>query len=196
MTNLVLSESVWKRSNARDVRNIQAITIHITWKEKKGGISLLVEMPLHSSFSQIPPHTLSSQLGRVVAWKSGLGIQVHKSRLTIPGYKPRLANPGALPKEVRSGSWPEQQHICVLSTDCCCCCCCCHPYAVMTKFDGGEEGYAEPVEPWRGRHTRRSMHDQRRKTMSLCLFQIVLLFDKTTQLYTYIRLMPAHCTYL
>ena len=85
--------------------------------------------------------------------------------------------------------------VCYLHTDCCCCCCC-HPCAVMIKFDGGEEGYAEPVEPWRGRHTRRSMHDQRRKTMSLCLFQIVLLFDKTTQLYTYIRLMPAHCTYL
>ena len=69
---------------------------------------MLAEMPLHSSFSQIPRPTLSSELGKVVGWTSRFQTQVtnpgtlpKESRLTNPGSKPRLTNPGTLPKESR-----------------------------------------------------------------------------------------------
>ena len=69
---------------------------------------MLAEMPLHSSFSQIPRPTLSSELGKVVGWASRLQTQVtnpgSKSRYSskrIQVDQPRLTNPGALPKESR-----------------------------------------------------------------------------------------------
>ena len=56
-------------------------------------------MPLHSSFSQIPRPTLSSELGKVVGWTSRFQTQVtnpgtlpKESRLTNPGYKSRYSS--------------------------------------------------------------------------------------------------------